>query len=136
MYWQICINHSLYHSVLLHHHSIGKYVLTTVSIPVFCCIYIVLVEYWQICIYPRRVEHWQSRARYPAHDAQLRSYSHQQIYKTQFIKSFMCRKFGQNLTKLHRIALEIVYMRAVVSNSVWQFFKQIWCRNLEMLQSI
>ena len=49
----------------------------------------VSLEYWQICIYPRRVEQWQNRGRSPAHDGQLRSWSHQQFYKTQFIKQFI-----------------------------------------------
>ena len=49
----------------------------------------VSLEYWQICIYPRRVAQWQNRGRSPAHDGQLRSWSHQQFYKTQFIKQFI-----------------------------------------------
>ena len=49
----------------------------------------VSLEYWQICIYPRRVARWQNRGRSPAHDGQLRSWSHQQFYKTQFIKQFI-----------------------------------------------
>ena len=64
----------------------------------------VWLEYWQICIYPRRVARWQNRGRSPAHDGQLRSWSHQQFYKTQFIKLCkFCRNWRANISMLNTL---------------------------------
>ena len=96
-YWQIFIyHHSIrsHNSIMLYFPSIFCILLYILSIfSVFLSILLVSVEYWQICIYPLRVAQWHSRARYLAQDGQLRSSSHQQFYKTQFIKNFWISQF-------------------------------------------
>ena len=102
--------HRSHNSIMLYFLNIFCILLYIFSIfSVFLSILLVSVEYWQICIYPLRVAQWHSRARYLAQDGQLRSSSHQQFYKTQFIKNFWISQFLSYSGQIHLIFTKFTF---------------------------